>query len=167
MKDYVNAKILYCHPPPDVSEESFNARTHQLALVRAADKKLAPVTRVSKGADTFVPSNVLPPAVEGSIIPVHALGSKSRAVDQSFFNNGSSLGHLPFVQGSARNGKEISRTKLFPHQNAVADDGTPLGGRRARIATVLENAGVELGSTKKHHKKAKRVKQRSGGGYDL
>lgn len=167
MKDYVNAKILYCHPPPGVSEGSFNARTHQLAILRAVDTKQLPVTRVGKGAETFVPSPVLPEPVEGSIIPVHALGSKSRAVDQSFFNNGSSLGYLPFVQGSAQNGKEISRAKLFPHQNAVANDGTPLGGRRARIASVLENAGTNAGSSKKHHKKRKGVKVRSGGGYDL
>lgn len=166
MKDYVNAKILYCHPPPDTSEDSFNARTHELALLRAADKKLAPVTRVSKGADTWVPSNVPLPAVEGSIIPVHALGTKSRAVDQSFFNDSASLGYLPFVQGSALNGKEVSRARLFPHQNTVANDGTALGPQ-TRMAAILTNTGVEPGSGKKHFKKRKGIKVRSGGGYDL
>lgn len=125
------------------------------------------MTRVGKGADTFVPSNVPVPPVEGSILPAHAIGHKSRAVDVSFFNDTSHIGYRPFIQGSARNGKEISRAKLFPHQNMVADDGTPLGGRKARIASVLANAGPEIGAGKKSHKKNKRVKQRSGGGYDI
>ena len=47
----------------------------------------------------------------------------------------------------------------------VADDGTSLTGRRARIAAVLA-AGGGVAPGKKHHKKMKRVKQRSGKGYD-
>ncbi|KII94187.1 hypothetical protein PLICRDRAFT_695224 [Plicaturopsis crispa FD-325 SS-3] len=165
LKDYVNAKLLYCHPPPDVSDSSFNARTHELALQRASGKKLAPVTRVGKGADTFVPSNAAPVMRPDGILPALGQGHKSKAIDHDFFTNGSNLSARPFVQGSAANGKEFTRAKLFPHQNALADDATPLGGRRARIAAVVANAG-ELGAGKKHHKKSKRVKQRSGKGYD-
>ena len=54
LKDYVNAKLLFCHPPPGVSDDEFNEDTHQLALSRAAGKKRAPTTRVVKGADTFI-----------------------------------------------------------------------------------------------------------------
>jgi large subunit GTPase 1 len=166
LKDYVNAKILYCHPPPGISEVSFNERTHELALLRAVDKKRAPVTRVGKGADTFVPSNV-PVSTPDGILPALGTGHKSKAVDQAFFTNTSNLASRPFVQGSARNGQEYSRAKLFPHQNAVADNGSALNGRRARIASVLANQGTEIGAGKKHHKKNKRVKQRSGKGYDV
>jgi large subunit GTPase 1 len=166
LKDYVNAKILYCHPPPGVSEASFNQRTHELALLRAIDKKRAPVTRVGKSADTFVPSNVPTLPTEG-VLPALGQGHKSQAVDQAFFTNASNLGYLPFVQGSARNGQEFSRAKLFPHQNAVANDGSALNGRRARIASVLANQGTDVGAGKKHHMKSKRVKQRSGKGYDV
>lgn len=162
LKDYVNGKVLFCHAPPGISEASFNERTHELAMMRAAGKKRAPVTRVGKGADTFVPSNV--PTETGGILPALGQGHKSRAVDHEFFENNSVLSSRPFVQGSMRNGKEFSRAKMFPHQNAVADDGTPFVGRRARIAAVLENAGEHNG--KKNHKKMKRVKQRSGKGYD-
>lgn len=167
MKDYVNAKILYCHPPPGVSDASFNEHTHKLAILRAADKKRAPVTRVGKGADTFVPSNAPVAAVDG-VLPAQGQGYKSQAVDQSFFSSGSNLSARPFVQGSARNGKEFTRAKLFPHQNAVADDGSAiLSGRRARIENVVANAGTEIGAGKKRHFKSKRVKQRSGKGYDI
>lgn len=166
LKDYVNAKILYCHPPPEISDASFNERTHELALLRAVDKKKAPVTRVGKGADTFVPSNTPVPSADG-ILPALGHGHKSQAVDQSFFTNTSNLGSRPFVQGSALNGQEYSRARLFPHQNAVANDGSALAGRRARIASVVANAGGEVAAGKKHHKKNKRVKQRSGKGYDV
>ncbi|KAJ7169703.1 hypothetical protein C8R46DRAFT_994085 [Mycena filopes] len=167
MKDYVNAKILYCHPPPDISETAFNQRTHELALLRFADKKRAPVTRVGKGADTFVPSHVPAPTPEGET-PVPHQGLKSRVLDQNFFENNSPLSSRPFIQGSGGlDGKEFSRSRTYPHQNTVADNGTAINGRRARLASVLVNQGGVLGGGKKHHKKIKRVKQRSGAGYDL
>ncbi|KAJ7102112.1 hypothetical protein B0H15DRAFT_813235 [Mycena belliarum] len=164
MKDYVNAKLLYCHPPPDISESSFNQRTHELAMLRFADKKRAPVTRVGKGADTFVPSDVFTPGGEKV---VNGQGLKSRTLDQNFFENNSTLSSRPFIQGSNLDGKTFSRLRAYPHQNAVADDGTAISGRRARLAAVLANQGGVLGEGKKHHKKMKRVKQRSGKGYDI
>ncbi|KAJ7706371.1 P-loop containing nucleoside triphosphate hydrolase protein [Mycena rosella] len=167
MKDYVNAKILYCHPPPHIPELEFNQRTHELAMVRFADKKRAPVTRVGKGADTFVPSDVLTTTTPGGEKVVQAQGLKSRTLDQNFFENNSPLSSRPFIQGSGLDGKTFSRLRAYPHQNAVADDGTAIGGRRARLASVLANQGGVLGEGKKHHKKMKRVKQRSGKGYDI
>jgi large subunit GTPase 1 len=166
MKDYVNAKILYCHPPPDISELAFNQRTHELAMLRFADKKRAPVTRVGKGADTFVPSDVLSTSTAGETV-VQAQGLKSRTIDQNFFENNSTLSPRPFIQGSGLDGQTFSRLRVYPHQNAVADDGTAIGGRRARLASVLLNQGGVVGDGKKHHKKMKRVKQRSGKGYDI
>jgi large subunit GTPase 1 len=161
LKDYVNGKTLFAHPPPGVSEASFNQRTHELAMLRAAGKKRAPVTRVGKTADTFVPSNVPPIHQEAGELPLPGQGHKSRTVDNDFFEN-STLSARPFVQGSVHNGVEFSRLKNLPHQNSVADDGTPVGARQARLMAVLTNAHGD----KKHHKKPKRVKQRSGKGYD-
>lgn len=158
LKDYVNGKLLFCHPPPGISEASFNERTHQIAMLKAAGKKMAPVTRVGKGADTFVPSNVPEPPSEGSILPALGQGLKSKTIDRAFFENDSSLSARPFIQGSLRSGKEFSRATLFPHQNAVANDGTPLGQKRAEFPNI--------GDGKKSHKKSKKVKQRSGKGYD-
>ena len=162
LKDYVNAKLLYCHPVPGVSDVTFNKRTHELALLRAIDKKRAPVTRVGIRADTFIPSEGPTPGSDG-IIPQ---GLKSKAVDRDFFANSSNLASRPYIQGSALNGQEFTRAKLYPHQNAVADDGSVLADR-GMIAAVLTTAGVENGPGKKHHRKNKRVKQRSGKGYDL
>ena len=163
LKDYVNAKLLYCHPPPNISEDEFNEDTRRIALQRAEGKKRAPTTRVVKNADTFVPSQE-----PISSATVQASGHKTQRLDQEFFasNSNSSMAPRPFVQGSLRGGQAFTRSKLYPHQNAVADDGTPVNGRRARIAAVLASAGSEIVPGKKHHKKMKRVKQRSGKGYD-
>ncbi|CAL1695115.1 unnamed protein product [Somion occarium] len=160
LKDYVNAKLLYCHPPPGISEDDFNVQTREIILHRAIGKKRAPTTRVVKGADTFVPANLSQPNIANS---APAPGRNSSRVDQEFFASNQGLSSRPFVQ---QNGQEFTRARLYPHQNAVADDGTLLGGRRARIAAVLANAGGDIGTGKKHHKKMKRVKQRSGRGYD-
>ena len=122
-------------------------------------KKRAPTTRVVKKADTFVA-----PVVNDASDISAAQSNKSKKLDQEFFANGT-LSARPFVQGARGHGQEFSRTKLYPHQNMVADDGTPLTGRRARIAAVLA-AGGDIAPGKKHHKKMKRVKQRSGKGYD-
>ncbi|KAF8167726.1 P-loop containing nucleoside triphosphate hydrolase protein [Crassisporium funariophilum] len=157
LKDYVSGKLLFCHPPPGVPEAEFNAPTHKNALVRVAGKKQAPVTRVGKDSDTFVPSNVLP-SNEGSILPAQGHGSKSRAIDQDFFEKGTGLNARPFVQ---ENGKEFSRAKLYPHQNAVADDGTPYDPKITARLALLQNSDL-----KKKHKKPVRAKQRSGKGYD-
>lgn len=163
LKDYVNGKLLFCHPPPGTLEESFNERTHELSLLRVAGKKRAPVTRVVKGADTFVAPVPVPLSTmssdHGSTLTTRASGAKSFALDKEFFARNASLSSRPFVQGSTRHGQEFARGRLYPHQNMVADDGALLGPGRA-----VEVGGEVFG--KKHHKKGKRVKQRSGKGYD-
>lgn len=54
LKDYVNAKLLYCHPPPDVDADVFNAEQRENAMLQYIGKKRAPTSRVGRGADTFV-----------------------------------------------------------------------------------------------------------------
>ena len=160
LKDYVNAKLLYCHAPPDVLDDDFNKETQELAMRKFMRRKRAPTTRVTKKADTFVDMN-------GAAGMGQPQSGKARVVDEQFFNFGTSLSARPFVQGGVRHGKQVDRPNTYPHQNAIMDDGTPLDGRRARIASVLAaNDGEPAGKSKKHFKGNKRVKQRSGKGYD-
>lgn len=161
LKDYVNAKLLYCHPPPTIHEDDFNEQTREIALQRAVGKKRAPTTRVTKNADTFI----APAGAPGSTTAENQ-GHKTHKVDQEFFATNASVASRPMTQGVKGQGQEFSRGRIYPHQNSVADDGTPLSGRRARIAAVMAAAGGEIQPGKKHHKKMKRVKQRSGKGYD-
>lgn len=157
LKDYVNGKLLFCHPPPGTSEESFNQRTHELSLLRAAGKKRAPTTRVVKGADTFVAASATS-LDDDAILTTRAGGAKSLALDREFFTQNGPHSSRPFVQGSARHGQQFTRGRLYPHQNMVANDGTLL--EPGQVSAVMSGFG------KKHHKKEKRVKQRSGKGYD-
>ncbi|OAX44423.1 P-loop containing nucleoside triphosphate hydrolase protein [Rhizopogon vinicolor AM-OR11-026] len=158
LKDYVNGKLLFCHPPPDTPEESFNQRTHELSLLRVTGKKRAPVTRVGKGADTFVPPN------PSAILVAQGKGQKSQLVDREFFAQDSNLSARAFIKGTSRNGQEFARGRIYPHQNMVGNDGTPLGLPSAKQAAVMASSAEVNG--KKHNKKNKRVKQRSGKGYD-
>jgi large subunit GTPase 1 len=120
-----------------------------------AGKKQAPVTRVGKDSNTFVPSNALPSPKEN---PAFSQGSKSRLIDVDFFEKGSGLNARPFIQ---ENGKEISRSRLYPHQNTVTDNGIPVDPIQ-----ILQAQLRNMHTTDKRHKKMKRVKQRSGKGYD-
>lgn len=156
LKDYVTGKLRYCSPPPGISEALFNNAMHQHSLRRASGKKRAPVTRVTRGADTFVPSNIPEPlAGNDSTLSAKGQGLTSRALDHAFFENNSALSSRPFIQGSVRPGETYSRLTIYPHQNVLADDGTP-----------LNRAHIRVEDGKKHHKKMQRQKQRSGKGYD-
>ncbi|KAJ4485937.1 P-loop containing nucleoside triphosphate hydrolase protein [Lentinula aciculospora] len=159
LKDYVNAKLFFCHPPPEIGEKDFNAQTHEISLRRVAGKKKAPVTRVSKYADTFVAPASLPQV----ILPALGQGHKSRALDQEFFEK-SSLGGTVYANGAIHGGKQFSRPIAFPHQNSVTDSGSTIQPKYARMASIMANNDRDLSSKK--HKKPKRVKQRSGKGYD-
>ncbi|KAF9015556.1 P-loop containing nucleoside triphosphate hydrolase protein [Cyathus striatus] len=158
LKDYVNGKLLFCHSPPGIPEVDFNKQTYKAALWRTLGKKKAPMTRVGKDSDTYVAPVV---EISGSIVTNTPMGSKSLAVDDDFFQRDSSLSSRPFIQGGSSS-QGFTRNRFYPHQNAVANDGTPVNAKQAQLVLLLENRG----SGKKHHKKTKRVKQRSGKGYD-
>ncbi|PPQ62960.1 hypothetical protein CVT24_006066, partial [Panaeolus cyanescens] len=153
LKDYVNGKLLFCHPPPGIPEAKFNEATYKNALRKYEGKKSAPTTRVGKDSDTFIQ-----PVSMSSVLPAQGRGAKSSKVDKEFFEQNSGLQSKAFLQ----DGQTFSRSHLYPHQNAVANDGTPIDPTQARLVALLESRG---GGGKKH-KKAKRTKQRSGKGYD-
>lgn len=170
LKDYVNAKLLYCHPPPDIDSVEFNEETRAISLERVAGKKRAPTTRVGKDSVTFIPSNPVPMSTGDGSTPsnsVSASNSKGsgrvNALDHEFFESNAFGGESrPFIQsGGDQNGSTFSRVKMFPHQFGVGDDGRPLS--EADAAARMQ-AMQTLG--KKHHKKARRTKHRSGKGFD-
>lgn len=124
--------------------------TENHALERISVKKRAPVTRVGKNADTFIDFG----GASAEKIPQ---GHKARAVDESFFDSGSSLSSRPFMQGGAHHGQPFSRAQSYPHQNMLAGDGS----------NNTTQMGMQVREkSKKHFKGNKRVKQRSGKGYD-
>ncbi|RSH94638.1 hypothetical protein EHS25_004442 [Saitozyma podzolica] len=59
LKDYVNARLLFAHPPPGVDADEFMKSSRDQTLERLEEefrngRKRAPVTHVGKNADTFV-----------------------------------------------------------------------------------------------------------------
>lgn len=159
LKDYVNGKLLFCHSPPGVSEELFNQRAHEHALTQMTGKKRAPVTRVGKKADTFI-SHVVSIPRSSNISEPLKVSSTSQALDNDFFASSSGEAPRAFVQGTPHHGREFIRGRMFPHQNVVGDDGRP----RPPDASAIV---MEYSNGKKRHKKMKRMKQRSGKGYDV
>jgi len=170
LKDYVNAKMLYCHPPPNVDSVDFNEETREISLERVAGKKRAPITRVGKDSVTFIPSNSVPATTKDGSTPSNpVITSNSRgsrrvsALDHEFFESNAFGGDSkPFIQsGGDQGGSAFSRVKMFPHQFGIGDDGRPLGA--AEVAARMQAMQIP---GKKTHKKAKKMKQRSGKGFD-
>ena len=160
LKDNVMGKLLYCHPPPGITPEDFNAETRDLVRLRLLDKvrlKRAPVTRVGKNADTFVH---LPGRIsrlnDATNTDLGTTSVKSSRIDATFFD-ASDMRAVPNFKGKAA-GEGAARLQMFPHQKMAAPDGSALPGG-------LRTAGG-MPSSKKHSKGNKRIKQRSGGGYE-
>jgi large subunit GTPase 1 len=182
LKDYVNARLLYCHPPPGVASDDFMAgsRARTLRRIReaeAAGKKRAPATRVAKGADTFVasPQAVLEAVAEtrerqatsksirstAASAPGRSAAATSRALDGSFFTEvGPSA--RPVAKGVVGAGLGgYSRTVMYPHTQAIGSDGLPIADAGMRRIDAV--AGRDQS---KRHFKNKEGKKRSGRGYD-
>ncbi|CAB4378435.1 unnamed protein product [Rhizophagus irregularis] len=142
LKDYVNGKLPFCHPPlAEISPLEFNAELHNLKLY--TKKTLPPSSTITHEDDmskSFTEINV---------------SRKSRAFDKSFFSN---RAQLPKIKGKYAG--EFSRVKLYSIHDKLNDDGKPNdeGG----------SPSVLISSAKKHHKKGKKnVKNRGANGYDI
>jgi large subunit GTPase 1 len=166
----VSAKLLYCHPPPNVDSVEFNEETRAISLERVAGKKRAPTTRVGKDSVTFIPPNSVPATTKDSSalsdLTITSGPKSSRrvnALDREFFESNAFGGDSrPFIQsGGDQNGSTFSRVKMFPHQFGIGDDGRPL----SEAEVVARTQAMQMPG-KKHHKKAKKTKQRSGKGFD-
>ncbi|KAL3446274.1 hypothetical protein BJX65DRAFT_279921 [Aspergillus insuetus] len=134
LKDYVNGKLLFCHPPPPldgpdgepIDEVEFNKDLYDWEHLPPRRQAMILAAQQSSSSKT----------------PVEGL--KSRTVDKGFFGPGaeSSGGklNLPFNAKYTEQGKEIRK---------------PLTGRKERIMVALER-GVDVsevrGSSKKHFK---------------
>lgn len=159
----MNAKLLFCHPPPNYSAHDFNRGARKLALRRLARKKRGLNTRIVENGDanpfdgtTSDPSDLPPP-------PSHS--QKSQSLDRLFFEDTTGLAARPFTKDAGGRVQSVSRPMLYPHHVSVANDGTPLARQGVQIGTEMANAGGRPPG-KKEHKKMKRTKQRSGKGYD-
>lgn len=159
----MNAKLLFCHPPPGHSADEFNREARKLAFRCVAGKKRAPNTRVGKNADTYPLDDTI--GDPSDLLLSSAPSQKSRSLDRQFFDETTGLSARPFAKGVGGRIQSVSRPVLYPHHLLVANDGTHLATQGVQTGTLMANIGGQ-GPGKKIHKKMKRTKQRSGKGYD-
>ncbi|KAJ9126338.1 hypothetical protein QFC24_002071 [Naganishia onofrii] len=187
LKDYVNAKLVFCHPPPGIDEDDFMEESRALKIAQQeadelAGKKKAPVTRVSKFADTFVPAAPTIPLGDSDVpapgtrqatsksinskaasAPNRPASHKSRTLENQFFTDSGPF-PKPVAKGAPGIGHEggYSRTTMYPHTQAMGPDGLPV--HDSSVVTMARLEAIK-GNGKKHFK-IKDGKKRSGRGYD-
>lgn len=155
LKDYVNGKLLFVHPPPvnpPINENEFNSELYDLP----ENPK-----NIKKAAEAAAERGDAPPAVEAgdddmiSFIPE---GAKTKGMDAQFFARGKNDGaHMknPFARGSQL-------------QMPVTDKGRALTGRKAKTLVSIDNdlskeaVARLMGGSKKHNKGGKKAKKRLG-----
>lgn len=172
LKDYVNGKLLYCHPPPAsgagakegqprVDPAEFNRDLYDLAhLPPKRQAMLLKAAATAEEGDDEASSMVS--SLTGNQRAA-ADGPRSRDLDKGFFGagTGGSAGHL---------------TMPFNHKYTEQGRAKQLTGRKQRMMLALEK-GLDpsearmLMSSKKHFKggkrKAKKGKGKANGEYDL
>ncbi|KAJ3149939.1 hypothetical protein HDU89_003395 [Geranomyces variabilis] len=107
LKDYVNGKLLYAHPPPDVDSTEYNATMY--ANPRFAPRRAPAVAQPDKeasGAATDASSTTLSTP-------------RSSALDDKFFKPEEHTVKAGFV-GKHRQG-DVTRVKLYAHQGAAKE----------------------------------------------
>ncbi|EIW66619.1 hypothetical protein TREMEDRAFT_65488 [Tremella mesenterica DSM 1558] len=192
LKDYVNAKVLYAHPPPGIESDDFMRISRQQTLTNLnkgfeEGRKRAPVTHVSKNADTFIPSSsslsldTIPTLTVGTSndgvgssqrqytsqqiranaasAPMRPGREKAQALDGVFFNEaGPSPRAVMVGHQQEKGGQGYVRNTMYPHQRMLGPDGMPL--------VQSGSSGMSGGKMDKKHFKGREGKKRSGRGYD-
>ncbi|PWY97257.1 putative LSG1-large-subunit GTPase [Testicularia cyperi] len=152
LKDYINAKLLYSHPPPGVDADEYNAAQRDRARAALSGRKFDPAA-LAENLDDDMDSLLL-----GSSSSVRPGGrgqpkqsAKSKALDSAFFDTMSSS--RPTIVG--RTGMPTAAIR-----GRIANDGSVVKGLSPGQSLVQASNG------KKHNKANKRKKQRSGAGFD-
>jgi large subunit GTPase 1 len=156
LKDYVNGKLLFCHPPPhepEIDGDFFNRDLYDFAHLPSKRQAwlrdhndessiLDGQTETSEGVD--VDSSSVPK-------PLPELGTRSKNLDTRFFGPGSgNSGHLKMP---------------FNHQYSEQGRNRQLTGRKERTMVALEkdvDPREVRGNGKKHFKGNKRVARGKG-----
>jgi large subunit GTPase 1 len=179
LKDYVSAKLVFCHPPPGIDADEYMAdsRTKMIAKqeedIRMGRKKAAPITRVVKGADTFVGPTPEEPAQQkrerqaaaksikqnAASAPGRSHAAKSKDLENTFFSEAGPAPR-PVAKGAPGLFQDggYSRTTMYTHNQQLGNDGLPL-------TDTINPRLVPVKNSKKHFK-IKDGKKRSGKGYD-
>ncbi|KAI9784980.1 MAG: hypothetical protein M1839_001176 [Geoglossum umbratile] len=159
LKDYVNGKLLFCHPPP--SEPLINPLYFNRELYDGDHLPQKRRAALTAQAETPLASPGVPPPVgDFDSIPLPMVqGAKSTKLDSNFFGSGQGCGvHLkmPFNHKYSEQGMASGTAS-----------GRQLSGRKQRTMIALERnvdpADVRAMNSKKHFKANKRKGNRRPG----
>jgi large subunit GTPase 1 len=149
LKDYVNGKLLFCHPPPLSKDESdqidpktFNKDLYDFSHLPQKRRAQLTAHLVAETESSTLDSQTPSLMDDPSAITVPE-GRRTAALDKRFFGPDSgNAGHLslPFHQTTA-SGKQLSGRK---QKNLIA------------LEKNVDPSEVRLGSSKKHFKGTKR-----------
>ncbi|KAI8916911.1 hypothetical protein BC831DRAFT_485586 [Entophlyctis helioformis] len=180
LKDYVNGKLLYVHPPPNVDGTAFNRQLYEdERILRRHIKKLNLSDLHAKAnltlkeehqpvrfqtADGSMPASKSQAKTLGMpAVAAIAGGSSAKAIDVSFFMTNTVQAR---TAGKAAS-RDFTRTKLYPHQNMLTNDAKPAGPKTpapladSGTAAALYGTGAGLPGKKSHKKGKKAVKSRT------
>ncbi|KAJ2813887.1 hypothetical protein H4S07_000341 [Coemansia furcata] len=155
LKDYVNGKLLYCHPPPAwAGDDLFNAEHYDLQTLAKSTRHL-----VADGDDYAVRHAA---SDRLNVRRAVATGGSTRvdALDRRFFNAATGAALLAAqrnAKGDVRQGAGFAQTRAPTAASRVNDRGEPIKADDAARVKALDKKD-------KHHKKKKPGKQRSGQG---
>ncbi|KAJ2012604.1 hypothetical protein IW146_009891 [Coemansia sp. RSA 922] len=157
LKDYVNGKLLYCHPPPTwTGDDLFNAEHYDLSTLAKSTRHL-----IADGEDFAVRHSASDRLNVRRVIATNG-SSRIDALDRRFFTTGAAL---LAAQRNAKGydvvqGAGYAQTRAPTAASRVNDRGEPIAADAVKAA---KKAGLAK-TTDKHHKKKKPGKQRSGQG---
>ncbi|KAI9837510.1 MAG: hypothetical protein M1819_007160 [Sarea resinae] len=143
LKDYVNGKLLFCHPPPadePIDPRAFNRELYNEAHLPQKRRALLAVHDDSLASQSEDPS-LMDDDDAADAIPLPVQGEKSTRLDKRFFGPG---------QG-------VNAHVTMPFNHKYSEQGKALSGRKQRALVALERGvdprEVQLqGGGKKHFK---------------
>lgn len=176
LKDYVNGKLLFCHPPPPFSPESHTTTSGTTPHIdpHYFNRELYDIDHLPEKRQAFFASTAeqeeeggedIPSiqaagrggaasAAEGDLnspTPIHVQGAKSTRLDKNFFAPGQGMNRAHFT---------MPFNHVYSEQGAAAarqqQQLRELSGRKARMMVALERdvdvSEVRGGNGKKHYK---------------
>ena len=133
LKDYVNGKLLYCHPPPhdpEIEGSEFNRELYDFAHLPSKRQRF--ILEHDQDTEIGAASAVEPSEASTNIVLLpQELGNKSKQLDQKFFANSTgSAGHLstPFGRQKQLTGRK--EKSVIAMEKGVDPSHVLLGGKK-------------------------------------
>ncbi|KAK6496231.1 hypothetical protein TWF481_002255 [Arthrobotrys musiformis] len=160
LKDYVNGKLLFCHPPPadpEIDGVEFNKELYDIERLPARRREVILAAAASPSISELNEDGSLSTTTASlddemvSLNPAAEKGTKSKNLDKQFFKSMGAGGHIKTPYHYVAAGR-----------TGPAGGSKTLTGRKAKLVAALER-GIDPTDLKdgKMHFKAARVKRRT------